>query len=715
MVESGDTVWASPAVLELDSRLLPALATSGARAAVLGALGAGATGAPGAGFGPAADSAAAMLAAVPPRADTVRFPPRRAPRDDGVPLPPLSQALAEDASVAAAAVADVVRMAAAPAEVFPLVEGGRLLAALHAVSGRPVPWPPPGDPYLMVAELDAGVDLWRFVRPDVRAAPVLSAGCRITTTEAARSVFPTLSRHLRHAPMREDWVPVLREYAQRRIVEPYSPAIHGQPILLHPVFLHAKRTWRSPPVPSPEPSSPWHRSFDPLATLGDTRPILDARALNLFLDPPPFRYTEHAAIATSVSTATSLAVADVAKGFYAVLIAPSSRRLLGISSPSGELYVFRRLPFGLAVSPFLFSLVSAVLRELVLALARARGIRAGLEVFVDDFLVTGATQADAARMLLLLRAVGAGVGLAFPTSKVQDPSPSASYVGFTWSTGTRGASYAVAPSFAARFVPALATLYAVVCRRRAAPRALVASVVGGCMWLARGYPEGRPYIRGLARSLYSPAPRGHVWLRERRTLADLTFWLTFVGTPLPVRSVTPVGDPVVVVSDAGAVGAAALVVGPTRRCFYHLQYPPWLPPDSTSRELFGAVGALVAFSAPSSAALQASLTFDSASAAFWVLSGSAPAAWVSVLLAALAARTWARGGSTRVRWVPRSSLSLLDAAASDPAFLSLSASTFDAPPVRLDAAWASDTFTLPSFDLPSAWSPLGAASLSGSA
>jgi hypothetical protein len=241
--------------------------------------------------------------------------------------------------------------------------------------------------------------------------------------------------------------------------------------------------------------------------------------------------------------------------------------------------------------------VSAAVLTITRRLAAVRGITGTVSVFVYDYIVVSPSREDAEALLRLLRFVAAMVGFATPDAKVQGPSRSVKFLGLSWSSDGTSAAVHLHPDFLAKLRDALDALRIQLLRRGAAPLGLVRSVRGLCLWAARCFPEARAHVRGFGRALYAPRPsrRGYVSLRPRRTQADVLWWLSFLyALPAP-RALRPSGTVVTVVSDAGEQAAAALVEAGSARWCVSLEYPPWLPSDSTSREVLGAaVGVLVA-------------------------------------------------------------------------------------------------------------------------
>jgi hypothetical protein len=219
---------------------------------------------------------------------------------------------------------------------------------------------------MTLAELDAGVDLTRFVRAEVRNASAWSsdgvvAGVTWLDDLVADGVVarPPVGSIPRAAPRAAigAWANEFPSLVRRGIVEPYDASRHGTPCIVHPTFATGSKVWEPPAAP--DRLVPHSRRNDPVLSSDPTRLILDARCINAVLDAPPFQYDAYDVALGAVSPGSFMAVCDVKSGYHCVLIAETSRRLLGVYGPDGTPYVYRRMPFGLSVAPLLFCGVSA--------------------------------------------------------------------------------------------------------------------------------------------------------------------------------------------------------------------------------------------------------------------------------------------------------------------------------------------------------------------
>ena len=130
---------------------------------------------------------------------------------------------------------------------------------------------------------------------------------------------------------------------------------------------------------------------------GGLRPVLNLRPLNQYMTAPKFKMETIKNICQMLRPGDWLSSIDLSDAFLHVAMAPSSRRYLRFKW-GGKTYQFRTLPFGLALSPYVFT---KIIRP-ILQWARAKGIR--LSAYLDDLLVAAATEQEAKLHTLMVRA-----------------------------------------------------------------------------------------------------------------------------------------------------------------------------------------------------------------------------------------------------------------------------------------------------------------------
>ena len=141
---------------------------------------------------------------------------------------------------------------------------------------------------------------------------------------------------------------------------------------------------------------------------GEWRPVIDLSALNHFMDAPHFKMETTSSILEATSPdmwATSL---DLKDAFFHIPIACPHRRYLRFRV-DGKNYQFKALPFGLTMSPYVFTRVM----KAVGAYVRTMGLR--LYLYLDDWILLSESPQIAQMwmdwLLTLARALGLIVNL----------------------------------------------------------------------------------------------------------------------------------------------------------------------------------------------------------------------------------------------------------------------------------------------------------------
>ena len=121
---------------------------------------------------------------------------------------------------------------------------------------------------------------------------------------------------------------------------------------------------------------------------GGFRPILDLRKLNQFLKVFRFRMLRTVDVLQSVSAGDWFTCIDLKDAYFHVPVAPHHRQFLRFAF-RGQAYQFRVLPFGLSLSPRVFTrCVAAAIHPL-----QARGMR--ILPYLDDWLLCASSQEGA--------------------------------------------------------------------------------------------------------------------------------------------------------------------------------------------------------------------------------------------------------------------------------------------------------------------------------
>ena len=226
----------------------------------------------------------------------------------------------------------------------------------------------------------------------------------------------------------------------------------------------------------------------PKAT-GGWRPVLDLSPLNRFIRRIRFRMETAVSVREAIQSGDWATSLDLRDAYFHVLIHPRFRRWLRFTWKR-RVYQFRALPFGLSLSPWVFTRVT---RELALSL-REQGVR--LRMYLDDWLILSQSQetCHVHTQSVLLEASSLGFVLNLQKSELT-PSQQFQYLGMSFDTQ----SMLVRPG-SKRLNRLLQSLQ----RLRALPSASarqITALIGSMESLATLIPLGRLYKRPLQRQL----------------------------------------------------------------------------------------------------------------------------------------------------------------------------------------------------------------------
>ena len=170
------------------------------------------------------------------------------------------------------------------------------------------------------------------------------------------------------------------------------------------------------------------RLFTIPKSTGDLRPVLNLRPLNRYVPARSFKMETVKSVCNMIQKNDYLTSIDLADAFLHILIHPSHRKFLQFSW-SGKQYQFRVLPFGLSLSPLVFT---KVLKP-VLKWARRRGIR--ISAYLDDLIIAAKSKALSREHTQLVMAKLLELGYKVKLAKSSlEPSQQLDHLGFHFNT-----------------------------------------------------------------------------------------------------------------------------------------------------------------------------------------------------------------------------------------------------------------------------------------
>ena len=113
---------------------------------------------------------------------------------------------------------------------------------------------------------------------------------------------------------------------------------------------------------------------------GEWRPVIDLSSLNKYLDAPRFRMETAASIIQATVPGMWATSLDLKDAFFHIPIAPAFRKFLRFRIDDRG-FQFRALPFGLTMSPYVFTKVLAPVG------AYARSLGLDLHLYLDDWIL----------------------------------------------------------------------------------------------------------------------------------------------------------------------------------------------------------------------------------------------------------------------------------------------------------------------------------------
>jgi hypothetical protein len=315
-----------------------------------------------------------------------------------------------------------------------------------------------------------------------------------------------------------------------RLTDIQTPAQSRRP-LLHRLFVTQKG--RVMPPTAPDWTRPWDAANEPRREDGKRRLVADLRAFNACCPAGNgFAYETADDIFDFLSRRDDtpfLSKTDIVSGYHCVRTAPECAHLLAFRHPAnGEIYAWRRWPFGIKQGPAVFSLVTAVVADAFTAACEACGVADAPRPFcyIDDLTLV---DDKAATWMGRLRSFLAYLNLPTAAAKTEEGRRRITHLGWSWECDENGVSVRPTGEAALKAARAVAVLAQQVVRRGLAPAWLVEHTRGVCIWVATVKPAARSRIRGFGRALKCPRQNGLVATDAKRVATDLDYWCRLLG------------------------------------------------------------------------------------------------------------------------------------------------------------------------------------------
>lgn len=275
---------------------------------------------------------------------------------------------------------------------------------------------------------------------------------------------------------------------------------------------------------------------------GTKRLIHDLRITNKYIAPP--RFTLHGARDAGDVTRNSswLAVLDLKHGYQQVAMEPQARKYLG-ARLGGETLVSTVLPFGLNLSPYVFTRLTGWL-------AREIRSRFHLEVavYIDDFLLGAASKVELEDGIRKVKAFFEELGVVVSSKKEVCPARKVEFIGFTWDAARKVVG--VPRARRAEYRRAVHNLL-----RHAQSKATWRRLVGKLVFLREAVGPTMRHVRSLIRVVTGRRNGRGLLEAQGEARDDLQWWFDKLGESTELSlALVPVTGSITTDASDGRVG-----------------------------------------------------------------------------------------------------------------------------------------------------------------
>lgn len=254
---------------------------------------------------------------------------------------------------------------------------------------------------------------------------------------------------------------------------------------------------------------------------GGQRLIHDLRGVNRCLAPPRFSLRGAKEAGEVVRASSWLAAIDLRHGYQQVAMALEARRFLG-ARLGGRTVAATVLPFGLSLSPYVFTRITNWLARLI-------RVRTGLRVavYIDDFLLGAQTEEALRQGLGEVKALFRRLGVVASEDKEVGPATRVPFLGFEWDAGAKTVS--VPQTRRAEYRRAVANLL-----RHPQSRAVWRATIGKLLFLREAVGPALRHTRSL---MWASRRRGQLIEAVGEAREDLEWWRRSLSGPLEMSLV----------------------------------------------------------------------------------------------------------------------------------------------------------------------------------
>lgn len=244
---------------------------------------------------------------------------------------------------------------------------------------------------------------------------------------------------------------------------------------------------------------------------GGRRLIHDLRHVNRFLDAPHFTLHGARDAAQVVRNSSWLCALDLRRGYQQVLMEPEARRYLA-TRVGGRTYGATVLPFGLSLSPYVFTRLTNFLAKLI---RRETGLM--VSVYIDDFLVGGRTRQEVEQGLRRIRELFDELGVRLSAKRPLEPAQETEFIGLLWSA--REKTIGVTQARRREYMRAIKNLL-----RTPQPVARWRTLIGRLLFLRDAVGLALRHARSLLRAVRGRRDAARL-AAEGEAREDLLWWL----------------------------------------------------------------------------------------------------------------------------------------------------------------------------------------------